>query len=48
MQQHTSLGDRAVAIASALAILMVMAFGGEPAVDAHPQPNVATAHDAAR
>ena len=44
MDHHRSLGDRAVAIASALAILFAVAFGAEPARETHPQ----LAHRAAR
>ena len=44
MDYHCSLGDRAVAIACAAAILFALAFGAEPARDTHPQ----LAHRAAR
>ena len=44
MNWHSSLGDRAVAIASALAFLFVIAFGSEPAREPDPQ----LAHRAAR
>jgi hypothetical protein len=44
MNGHHSLGDRAVAIASALALLFVIAFGAEPARESSPQ----VAHRAAR
>jgi hypothetical protein len=48
MEQHESLGDRAVAIASALAILIVVAFGAEPGTDARPHSITAAAHNAPR
>ena len=44
MDYYRSLGDRAVAIACAAAILFAVAFGAEPARDTHPQ----LAHRAAR
>jgi hypothetical protein len=44
MNRYSSLGDRAVAIASALAFLFAMAFGAEPPPDAHST----VAHRAAR
>ena len=44
MDYYRSLGDRAVAIACAAAILLAVAFGAEPARDSHPHP----AHRAAR
>jgi hypothetical protein len=44
MNWHSSLGDRAVAIASALAFLFVIAFGAEPALESNPP----LAHRAAR
>jgi hypothetical protein len=44
MNWHSSLGDRAVAIASALAFLFAMAFGSEPARESNPP----LAHRAAR
>jgi hypothetical protein len=48
MNGYNSLGDRAVAIASALAILFAVAFGSEPAPDANPPGKVAAAHRTAR
>jgi hypothetical protein len=47
MNQHHSLGDRAVAIASALALLFAIAFGSEPAPDANA-PGIAAAHRTVR
>jgi len=44
MNGYRSLGDRAVAIASALAFLFAIAFGSEPAREPDPQ----LAHRAAR
>ena len=44
MDHHRSLGDRAVAIASALALLFALAFGAEPALESNPP----LAHRAAR
>ncbi len=48
MNCHSSLGDRAVAIASAFALLFAIAFGAEPAPDANPPPGLAAVHRAAR
>jgi hypothetical protein len=44
MDHYRSLGDRAVAIACAAAILFAVAFGAEPTRDTRPQ----LAHRAAR
>ena len=44
MDHHRSLGDRAVAIVCAAAILFAVAFGAEPTRETHPQ----LAHRAAR
>ena len=44
MDHNRSLGDRAVAIASALALLFAAAFGAEPATATNPP----LAHHAAR
>ncbi|HTO48886.1 MAG TPA: hypothetical protein VML91_14695 [Burkholderiales bacterium] len=44
MDHHRSLGDRAVAIACAAAILFAVAFGSEPARETPPE----LAHRAAR
>ena len=48
MNWHSSLGDRAVAIASALAFLFAMAFGSEPARESDPPRGMTAAHRAAR
>lgn len=48
MNWHGSLGDRAVAIASALAFLFVIAFGSEPARESYPPGGITEAHRAAR
>jgi hypothetical protein len=48
MNGYHSLGDRAVAIASALAFLFAIAFGAEPARESDPPRGITAAHRTAR
>lgn len=48
MNGYGSLGDRAVAIASSLALLFAIAFGSEPAREPDAPGGMAAAHRTAR